>query len=137
MRDMATRLESSEQHVQQLVRAAESLPSVEAELAERTQALSRARAMSGNAEERVTSMQTELDARGMELARVFYPFAQLCAFPRPLLQTGETTESNPPPHKNSHSSMENNWKIQAKIENFACIWATAFSPADPLYNSSR
>ncbi len=70
MRDLSSRLDSSENRVQQLLRAAESLPTVEAELAERTQALKSARVFTGNAEERITFLQTELDGRGMELARV-------------------------------------------------------------------
>lgn len=70
MRELSSMLEASEKRVAQLVRAAESLPSVEAELAQRTAALSNAQAASGSAEERCVQLEAEFESRAQELARV-------------------------------------------------------------------
>ncbi|XP_074660796.1 liprin-alpha-1-like [Tubulanus polymorphus] len=69
MRSTQEKLEIAEQKVQQFVRKAEALPTVEAELAQRVEALSQAQERSGSAEEKIQELETSLEDKQAELTR--------------------------------------------------------------------
>ncbi|XP_072444927.1 liprin-alpha-3 isoform X4 [Chiloscyllium punctatum] len=62
-------LDSSKQKLQQTMRKAETLPEVEAELAQRVAALNKAEERHGNIEERLCQLETELEEKNQELQR--------------------------------------------------------------------
>ncbi|NWW51573.1 LIPA1 protein, partial [Pedionomus torquatus] len=68
-RQLQERLELAEQKLQQTLRKAETLPEVEAELAQRVAALSKAEERHGNIEERLRQMEAQLDEKNQELQR--------------------------------------------------------------------
>ncbi|XP_056622621.1 liprin-alpha-1 isoform X2 [Triplophysa dalaica] len=68
-RQLQERLELAEQKLQQTLRKAETLPEVEAELAQRVVALSKAEERHGNVEERLRQMEAQLEEKYQELLR--------------------------------------------------------------------
>ncbi|XP_045153050.1 liprin-alpha-1 isoform X2 [Echinops telfairi] len=68
-RQLQERLELAEQKLQQTLRRAETLPEVEAELAQRVAALSKAEERHGNVEERLRQMELQLEEKNQELQR--------------------------------------------------------------------
>ncbi|XP_070085817.1 liprin-alpha-1-like isoform X5 [Equus caballus] len=66
-RRLQERLELAEQKLQQTLRKAETLPEVEAELAQRVAALSKAEERHGNIEERLRQMEAQLEEKNQEL----------------------------------------------------------------------
>uniref|UniRef100_A0A287AF27 PTPRF interacting protein alpha 1 n=1 Tax=Sus scrofa TaxID=9823 RepID=A0A287AF27_PIG len=68
-RQLQERLELAEQKLQQTLRKAETLPEVEAELAQRVAALSKAEERHGNIEERLRQMEAQLEEKSQELQR--------------------------------------------------------------------
>ncbi|XP_062960563.1 liprin-alpha-1-like [Cynocephalus volans] len=68
-RQLQERLELVEQKLQQTMRKAETLPEVEAELAQRVAALSKAEERQGNTEERLRQMEAQLEEKNQELQR--------------------------------------------------------------------
>lgn len=68
-RQLQERLELAEQKLQQTLRKAETLPEVEAELAQRVVALSKAEERHGNVEERLRQMEAQLEEKNQELLR--------------------------------------------------------------------
>ncbi|XP_067830554.1 liprin-alpha-3 isoform X2 [Heptranchias perlo] len=62
-------LDSSKQKLQQTMRKAETLPEVEAELAQRVAALNKAEERHGNIEERLCQLEAELEEKNQELQR--------------------------------------------------------------------
>uniref|UniRef100_A0A8C0IJH2 PTPRF interacting protein alpha 1 n=1 Tax=Bubo bubo TaxID=30461 RepID=A0A8C0IJH2_BUBBB len=68
-RQLQERLELAEQKLQQTLRKAETLPEVEAELAQRVAALSKAEERHGNIEERLRQMEAQLEEKNQELQR--------------------------------------------------------------------
>ncbi|XP_051898865.1 liprin-alpha-3 isoform X2 [Pristis pectinata] len=62
-------LDSSKQKLQQTLRKAETLPEVEAELAQRVAALNKAEERHGNIEERLCQLEAELEEKNQELQR--------------------------------------------------------------------
>ncbi|XP_077622641.1 liprin-alpha-1 isoform X4 [Crocuta crocuta] len=68
-RQLQERLELAEQKLQQTLRKAETLPEVEAELAQRVAALSKAEERHGNIEERLRQMEAQLEDKNQELQR--------------------------------------------------------------------
>nr|XP_023510405.1 liprin-alpha-1 isoform X2 [Equus caballus] len=68
-RRLQERLELAEQKLQQTLRKAETLPEVEAELAQRVAALSKAEERHGNTEERLRQMEAQLEEKNQELQR--------------------------------------------------------------------
>ncbi|GAA6093420.1 liprin-alpha-1 isoform X14 [Tachysurus ichikawai] len=68
-RQLQERLELAEQKLQQTIRKAETLPEVEAELAQRVVALSKAEERHGNVEERLRQMEAQLEEKNQELLR--------------------------------------------------------------------
>ncbi|XP_061058207.1 liprin-alpha-1 isoform X1 [Eubalaena glacialis] len=68
-RQLQERLELAEQKLQQTLRRAETLPEVEAELAQRAAALSKAEERHGNIEERLRQMEAQLEEKHQELQR--------------------------------------------------------------------
>ncbi|XP_045312392.1 liprin-alpha-4 isoform X9 [Leopardus geoffroyi] len=63
-------LEMAEQKLQQTMRKAETLPEVEAELAQRIAALTKAEERHGNIEEHLRQLEGQLEEKNQELARV-------------------------------------------------------------------
>ncbi|XP_023617568.1 liprin-alpha-1 isoform X3 [Myotis lucifugus] len=68
-RQLQERLELAEQKLQQTLRKAETLPEVEAELAQRVAALSKAEERHGNIEEQLCQMEAQLEEKNQELQR--------------------------------------------------------------------
>ncbi|XP_068922646.1 liprin-alpha-1 isoform X2 [Petaurus breviceps papuanus] len=68
-RQLQERLELAEQKLQQTLRKAETLPEVEAELAQRVAALSKAEERHGSIEERLRQMEAQLEEKNQELQR--------------------------------------------------------------------
>ncbi|XP_059420470.1 liprin-alpha-1 isoform X1 [Carassius carassius] len=68
-RVLQERLELAEQKLQQTMRKAETLPEVEAELAQRVVALTKAEERHGNVEERLRQMEAQLEEKNQELLR--------------------------------------------------------------------
>ncbi|XP_026143914.1 liprin-alpha-1-like isoform X5 [Carassius auratus] len=68
-RVLQERLELAEQKLQQTMRKAETLPEVEAELAQRVVALTKAEERHGNVEERLRQMEAQLEEKHQELLR--------------------------------------------------------------------
>ncbi|XP_070085789.1 liprin-alpha-1-like isoform X7 [Equus caballus] len=68
-RRLQERLELAEQKLQQTLWKAETLPEVEAELAQRVAALSKAEERHGNIEERLRQMEAQLEEKNQELQR--------------------------------------------------------------------
>ncbi|XP_018408430.1 PREDICTED: liprin-alpha-2 isoform X5 [Nanorana parkeri] len=68
-RQLQERLELAEQKLQQTMRKAETLPEVEAELAQRISALTKAEERHGNIEERMRHLETQLEEKNQELQR--------------------------------------------------------------------
>ncbi|XP_076144027.1 liprin-alpha-1 isoform X4 [Alosa pseudoharengus] len=68
-RQLQERLELAEQKLQQTIRKAETLPEVEAELAQRVAALTKAEERHGNVEERLKQLEAQLEEKNQELLR--------------------------------------------------------------------
>ncbi|XP_059269122.1 liprin-alpha-4 isoform X6 [Mustela nigripes] len=66
-------LEAAEQRLQQTMRKAETLPEVEAELAQRIAALTKAEERHGSIEEHLRQLEGQLEEKNQELARVRAP----------------------------------------------------------------
>uniref|UniRef100_A0A452E8L5 PTPRF interacting protein alpha 4 n=1 Tax=Capra hircus TaxID=9925 RepID=A0A452E8L5_CAPHI len=73
-------LEVAEQKLQQTMRKAETLPEVEAELAQRVAALTKAEERHGSTEEHLRQLEGQLEEKNQELARVRAPDRTFCAF---------------------------------------------------------
>ncbi|TMS13508.1 Liprin-alpha-1 [Larimichthys crocea] len=69
-RQLQEKLELAEQKLQQTIRKAETLPEVEAELAQRVAALTKAEERHGNVEERLRQLEAQLEEKNQELLRV-------------------------------------------------------------------
>ncbi|KAJ8260406.1 hypothetical protein GJAV_G00181750 [Gymnothorax javanicus] len=69
VRHLQELLELAEQRLQQTMRKAETLPEVEAELAQRVAALSKAEERHGNIEERLRQLEAQLEEKNQELGR--------------------------------------------------------------------
>uniref|UniRef100_A0A3Q0T7U4 PTPRF interacting protein alpha 1 n=1 Tax=Amphilophus citrinellus TaxID=61819 RepID=A0A3Q0T7U4_AMPCI len=68
-RQLQEKLEVAEQKLQQTIRKAETLPEVEAELAQRVAALTKAEERHGNVEERLKQLEAQLEEKNQELLR--------------------------------------------------------------------
>ncbi|XP_061100553.1 liprin-alpha-1 isoform X3 [Conger conger] len=68
-RQLQERLELAEQKLQQTMRKAETLPGVEAELAQRVAALTKAEERHGNVEEHLRQLEAHLEEKNQELLR--------------------------------------------------------------------
>ncbi|XP_064192322.1 liprin-alpha-1 isoform X10 [Anguilla rostrata] len=68
-RQLQERLELAEQKLQQTMRKAETLPEVEAELAQRVAALTKAEERHGNVEEHLRQLEAHLEEKNQELLR--------------------------------------------------------------------
>ncbi|CAL9702099.1 unnamed protein product [Knipowitschia caucasica] len=68
-RQLQEKLELAEQKLQQTIRKAETLPEVEAELAQRVAALTKAEERHGNVEERLRQHEAQLEEKNQELLR--------------------------------------------------------------------
>ncbi|CAG5849820.1 unnamed protein product [Menidia menidia] len=66
-RQLQEKLELAEQKLQQTIRKAETLPEVEAELAQRVAALTKAEERHGNVEERLRQLEAQLEEKNQEL----------------------------------------------------------------------
>ncbi|XP_056590700.1 liprin-alpha-4 isoform X7 [Triplophysa dalaica] len=69
VRHLQELLELAEQRLQQTMRKAETLPEVEAELAQRVAALTKAEERHGNVEERLRQLEAQLEEKNQELGR--------------------------------------------------------------------
>ncbi|XP_022538432.1 liprin-alpha-4 isoform X7 [Astyanax mexicanus] len=69
VRHLQELLELAEQRLQQTMRKAETLPEVEAELAQRVAALTKAEERHGNIEERLRQLESQLEEKNQELGR--------------------------------------------------------------------
>uniref|UniRef100_A0A3Q2Y1K6 PTPRF interacting protein alpha 4 n=1 Tax=Hippocampus comes TaxID=109280 RepID=A0A3Q2Y1K6_HIPCM len=69
VRQLQEMLEMAEQRLAQTMRKAETLPEVEAELAQRVAALSKAEERHGNVEERLRQLESQLEEKNQELGR--------------------------------------------------------------------
>ncbi|XP_053082973.1 liprin-alpha-4 isoform X4 [Pangasianodon hypophthalmus] len=69
VRHLQELLELAEQRLQQTMRKAETLPEVEAELAQRVAALTKAKERHGNIEERLRQLESQLEEKNQELSR--------------------------------------------------------------------
>ncbi|XP_046731216.1 liprin-alpha-4 isoform X2 [Silurus meridionalis] len=69
VRHLQELLEVAEQRLQQTMRKAETLPEVEAELAQRVAALTKAEERHGNIEERLRQLESQLEEKNQELSR--------------------------------------------------------------------
>ncbi|KAF5899477.1 liprin-alpha-4 isoform X4, partial [Clarias magur] len=69
VRHLQELLELAEQRLQQTMRKAETLPEVEAELAQRVAALTKAEERHGNIEERLRQLESQLEEKNQELSR--------------------------------------------------------------------
>uniref|UniRef100_A0AAQ4QA77 PTPRF interacting protein alpha 4 n=1 Tax=Gasterosteus aculeatus aculeatus TaxID=481459 RepID=A0AAQ4QA77_GASAC len=69
VRQLQEMLEMAEQRLAQTMRKAETLPEVEAELAQRVAALSKAEERHGNVEERLRQLESQLGEKNQELGR--------------------------------------------------------------------
>uniref|UniRef100_A0A8C1PWB3 PTPRF interacting protein alpha 4 n=1 Tax=Cyprinus carpio TaxID=7962 RepID=A0A8C1PWB3_CYPCA len=70
VRHLQELLELADQRLQQTMRKAETLPEVEAELAQRVAALTKAEERHGNIEERLRQLEAQLEEKNQELGRV-------------------------------------------------------------------
>ncbi|XP_054626054.1 liprin-alpha-1 isoform X3 [Dunckerocampus dactyliophorus] len=68
-RQLQEKLELAEQKLQQTIRKAETLPEVEAELAQRVAALTKAEERHGNVEERLRQLEAQLEEKNQEVLR--------------------------------------------------------------------
>ncbi|XP_028298438.1 liprin-alpha-1 isoform X4 [Gouania willdenowi] len=68
-RQLQEKLELAEQKLQQTIRKAETLPEVEAELAQRVAALTKAEERHGNVEESLKQLEAQLEEKNQELIR--------------------------------------------------------------------
>ncbi|CAN9506611.1 unnamed protein product [Ophioblennius macclurei] len=68
-RQLQEKLEVAEQKLQQTIRKAETLPEVEAELAQRVAALTKAEERHGNVEESLKQLEAQLEEKNQELLR--------------------------------------------------------------------
>ncbi|XP_024150864.1 liprin-alpha-1 isoform X4 [Oryzias melastigma] len=68
-RQLQEKLELADQKLQQTIRKAETLPEVEAELAQRVAALTKAEERHGNVEERLRQLEAQLEEKNQELLR--------------------------------------------------------------------
>lgn len=68
-RQLQEKLELAEQKLQQTIRKAETLPEVEAELAQRVAALTKAEERHGNVEESLRQLEAQLEEKNQELIR--------------------------------------------------------------------
>lgn len=67
---LENRIKGAENKLQHSLRKAEALPEVEAELAQRISALTKAEERHGNIEEKLRGLESQLDERSQELQRV-------------------------------------------------------------------